>query len=81
MSKEKEKYNKSCKPNDEGTGVQCIAYIPDKQGGKQVVANAEFIQSPDGSLSTNSHDGRPDAIDELEEHARKHIKKKSSGEF
>lgn len=79
----KQKFFKKCKPNKDDTGVVCIAYVPDKKGGKKVAATGEFLSTPDGDIRTISHDGDPEAIAELTEHAKRYIKKRStpSGEF
>lgn len=72
-----------CKPNEDNTGVQCVAYEPDKSGNKTVVATAEFNTLPDGEISTLAHDGDVDEIDNLTSHALKYLKKKkqTSGDF
>lgn len=72
-----------CKPSPDGSGVQCIAYQPERDGTKQVVATAEFNASPDGEISTLSHDGDVDEIENLTKHAIKYAKgsKRPGGDF
>lgn len=77
----KKKTYVQCKPKEKGV-LACIAYNPDKDGNKQVIANAEFLKSPDGDLQTLSHDGDPEEIEMLTRHALKYLKNKGNrGDF
>lgn len=72
-----------CKPNPDRSGVQCIAYRPDKNGTKHIIATAEFNTTNEGDISTVAHDGDPDEIENLTKHALKYSKvgKSPAGEF
>ena len=69
----------SCHPTDKGT-LQCASYIEDKENNKRLLAKAEFNSSPNGEISTLTHEGDPDEIENLTLHAHKYAKK-NQGEF